>query len=95
MEVETTILKEGIYLIKADAYNYTLYKLTTYETGEHKGEEREVVMGYYTLLSNAIKCISEDMLKRTLKDNKDKTFDGILVTIEKHVELIERKFGGK
>jgi hypothetical protein len=32
------------------------------------------------------------MLKRKLKTNKDKTFEGILVTIEKHVRLIEGKF---
>lgn len=94
-EIETVILREGRYIIKVDKCNYILYELKKIRTGKNKGEERESVMGYHTSLSHAINSISEDMLKRKLKTNKDKTFDGILGTIEKHVELIERKFGGK
>lgn len=89
---ETVILNDGKYRAKVDKYNYILYEISKYRTGEHKGEEREVVMGYYTSLRHLVVAISEDMLKRKLKSNKHKDYEGVFDCMTKHIAAVERKF---
>ena len=86
-------MKEGKYTVTLDRYNYIVYIRTKVTKGKYKGEIKDEVHGYYSTLQQAIRSISDDMLRRKLKNNKVKTLEGIAATIDKHVKTIEEKFG--
>jgi hypothetical protein len=92
-EEESIVLKEGTYVIRQDKHTFILNRVIKRRSGKHAGEEDEENICYPSSLANALQRMSEDMLRKKLKNNKDKTIEGVVKILDKHMKEVDKKFG--
>lgn len=80
------------YYIDADPLQYTLERRKVTETGDNKGKEYFIVIGYYTRLDYLFNRLLEQVGRDAIMDENTKTLKDVLMLMKETTDYIKSIF---